>query len=416
VGVVSHEGSLQAYHAAAAAAAAGAAATAGGNLPDGPAVCYKGNSKYAVKVYYSSIEGASETRVREVAARELHALQTLRGGTQAVQVMAEGKLEFMGGVASSGCAATSAAAVSGAAAGRSSTGGYQLRCVVMELVDRTLQDVMHHMQRKGIRSEEFAHMVADDVLLLLQLTHSGQLGYFITHRDLKPANILWRADDTPAVADFSACHIRAVAGEASGAAAAAAGAAAGSMHTAIGSHFYAAPEVWVPAASPQPSSSTAQFGGLDSQQSGNAFAFSGTQHSAAGLASTQQSGNKLTGGGLPSYNASIDVFAVGVIVLEVLAGSLGSLFGPGELTTAQMMQQWEQQLGRLVHGEALPNGVVLSPAARQFIGCCCGVGREREAAAARGEPKRLTPAELRGLPFIESWVMSDMVPEPQAAT
>jgi hypothetical protein len=57
----------------------------------------------------------------------------------------------------------------------------------------------------------------------------------------------------------------------------------------------------------------------------------------------------------------------------------------------------------VVEGElALPGGVWVSAAALQFIGCCCGVGREQEAAAAAaGQPKRLTLSQLLALPWVQ---------------
>jgi serine/threonine protein kinase len=465
VEILSHGGDLQVYRNAVAAAATAGAAAAGASLSDGPLVRVNSSLKFAVKVPRRSRDGVSEKTIRKLAAGELHALQLLRGWLGAVQLMAEGELEFLP------CDAALYGSLSGlsssalaAAAGKCSREEYQLGCIVMELGEETLHDVVRRLHCSGQMFEAFAQAVAAQLLELVQVMQSGQLGgYVITHRDLKPANILLMSGGRLAVADYGACHIRKVAGVAGAAAAA----AAEPMHTAIGSRFYAAPEVWVsagpaaaaiPAVSPkpssaaqrgglniqpssskpqpdglnlrmiQPSSSTPQPGGLklyvtsglnfqpsssmtqpgdlNSQPSSSTAQPTGLniQSSSTALLAgldSQQDGSNATNSGAPSYTSSVDVFAVGVIVLETLVGRLSRLFGPGELTTAQMMQQWEQQLGRVVDGEvALPDGVVLSPLARQFISCCCGVGRARQAAAARGEPKRLSPAELCNLPFI----------------
>jgi hypothetical protein len=96
------------------------------------------------------------------------------------------------------------------------------------------------------------------------------------------------------------------------------------------------------------------------------------------------------------------MFALGVVVVEMLLGSLAGVCGSGAPRSLAQAEQWEQQLSMLVDGELqLPEGVVVSAAARQLIGCCCGVGRERVAAAARGEAKRLTPAQLKHTAWLQ---------------
>jgi serine/threonine protein kinase len=376
VEVMGNASNLQAYQYAAAAGAKGLVS---------PAVLPYGNLSFAVKVYNSSKAGVSDSSLAQMAACELHALQLLRGWQMVVQIMAEGELVFTPSSSAhissvDGLAGGAGGLAAAVAAGGGSVQPYQPRCVVLELAEQPLSQLMQGLVRAD---EHLGKAVAIELLKLLLVSQSGELGYYITHRDLKPANLLMFASGRLAVADFGVCHI---ASRRAGAAAAAAAAGATSMHTVIGTPFYAAPELWlgggaaaIPAASPQYRSPTAALGGLDSQQQR-------TSSSGAG------------------YDSSVDVFALGVIVLEMLVGRLSSLFGPDKLTIAQMMQQWQQRLQEVVDGVVpLPNGVVLSAAALQFIGCCCGVGREREAAAARGEPKRLTPEQLCDLPFIVSF-------------
>jgi serine/threonine protein kinase len=149
--------------------------------------------------------------------------------------------------------------------------------------------------------------------------------------------------------------------------AAVATAAAAHIHTAIGTPFYTAPEVY---------STAAATAGYDAS---------------GGSGSTNRR----------SYNASVDVFALGVVVVELLLG-IQCLWKYGPPKSLEQAQQWEQRLGEFVDGELqLPEGVVVSAAARQFVGCCCGVGKDRAAAAARGAPKRLTPVQLKEAAWLQ---------------
>jgi serine/threonine protein kinase len=218
----------------------------------------------------------------------------------------------------------------------------------------------------------------------LDYCQNGQLGCIIVHRDLKPANILLRLDDSIAVSDFGVCHIIKLSAAGEGSAqqveeqqqlpnapaaawpgpAAVAAAAAAPLYTNIGTPFYAAPDVYGTGAA------AASSGGSD--------------------------GGDSSSSSKRSYDASVDVFALGVVVVEMLLGSLAGVCGSGAPRSVAQAEQWEQRLGMLVDGELqLPEGVVVSAAARQFISCCCGGGKERAAAAARGEAKRLTPAQLK---------------------
>jgi hypothetical protein len=73
------------------------------------------------------------------------------------------------------------------------------------------------------------------------------------------------------------------------------------------------------------------------------------------------------------------------------------------------VQRQEERLAAFADGDAaalqrlLPQALdaQVSAAAREFVGCCCGVGAAREAAAAAGEPKRLSTAQLLQLPWLQ---------------
>jgi serine/threonine protein kinase len=345
-------------HTVATVAAAAAAAA-------GPAGRSSGAVTFAVKVYHSSKPGVADSYLQHLAAQELHALELLRGFNTAVQLMAEGELVTSPTYSThseTGNAVADVSKCSGAppagcvidVSGSSSSklGSARLpRCAVLELAQFSLHEVVQRLVRC---SEVYASAVAHEVLSLLEIAQSGAHGYMITHRDLKPANILVRANGSIAVADFGACHIT------KATAAAAAAAAGAGMQTRIGTVFYAAPE----------------------------------------LRHEPEQSSDSSGGG---YDGSVDVFAVGVIVVEMLAGRLDGLCNADEVSRGQLAARlhWEQQLQRVVDGELLlPGEVSLSAAALQFIGCCCGVAREREAAAAAGQRKRLTPLQLLALPWV----------------
>jgi serine/threonine protein kinase len=345
--------------------------------------------RFAVKVYRSSKPGVSSSKLKDFAAQELRALQLLRGCNEAVQLMAEGELVCRDSAGSSAAAgsfspassskAASARADAGAAshstvaaaAKSNSSAPYFSSCIVTELAQQTLRGVM---QRVGVINEPYAQSVAIQLLKLLVVAHSGDLGFVIVHRDLNPQNILYFDSGRIAAADFGISHVSKVVETAAGAAAAPV-----YMDTAIGTAYYAAPDLCGRIERPaQPLGSSAAAGVIVKLEDGGGI----------NISSSSSNGSRR------GYDASVDVFAVGVIVLEMLVGKLGGLFKHGALTLSQLLL-WEQQVRRIVDGEVqLPAGVVVSPAALQFIGCCCGVGREREEAAARGEAKRLTPAVL----------------------
>jgi serine/threonine protein kinase len=262
---------------AAMAAAAAAAAGPAGHSSDAVT--------FAVKVFHSSKPGVTDGELQRMAAQELRSLELLRGYNTAAQLMAVG--ELVTSPTHSAHSATGIAAANASNSRPSAAAGHMIdvrsgssssklsddqlpRCAVLELAQFSLHEVVQRLKRC---SEVYASAVARELLTFLEAAQSGATGYVITHRDLKPANILVRATGSIAVADFGACHITK---------AAAAAAAGVSMQTGIGTVMYAPPELYdVP----------------------------------------EQSSDSSGGGG--GYDGSIDVFALGVIVVEMLAGGGG---------------------------------------------------------------------------------------------
>jgi serine/threonine protein kinase len=319
------------------------------------------------------------------ATQELRALKLLQGHPKAVQLLAEGQLRT---------------AAAGGTPG-SSNPPQVYRCAVLKRFPSTLHVAIQQLVRC---SEDVTKHVARQLLELLVDMQSGLLGCFITHRDLKPGNVLVDGNGTLAVADFGSCSIAAAPAAAAAAATAAgppsaavpggsmqpnqqqqqpAAVPAPPMFTGIGTSFYAAPEVYGSAASGAAAVSATQEAG-----SSNAA----DPHQCAGNSSSSSS---------RGYDASVDVFSVGVIVLEMLAGSVNGLCEGPAPKTVEQAQQWQEALQAVVDGSGLlPTGVSVSAAALDFIGCCCGVGSKRTAAAAMGEPKRLTPQQLLAAPWL----------------
>jgi serine/threonine protein kinase len=370
-------------------------------------------STFAVKVFDSDRPDSTSEELQKSLKWELRALRRLRFHRHAVQLLAEGvtvappshSTQLAGDSKGSKLGSSSRGDSKGSKLGSSSKVKIRRKkqqrnpnCAVLELCPRSLKDVL----RGRPCNEATARYVATSIVHLLAYCQGGELDCIIVHRDLKPANILIRGDKSIAVADFGACHIVELCEVAAAAAAEAAAeerataapaaavpaadpalvaaALAVPMHDGIGTAFYAAPEVHGLA----PAAAASRAASSPAAAAGEQAA--GEHNGRAGSSSAS---------GLRSYYADVDVFALGVVVVEMLMGSLEGIFPSGSPKTAEQVLQWEQQLGALVDGEVQPpEGVQVSPEALQFIGCCCGVGRERLAAAARGEASRLKPQQL----------------------
>jgi serine/threonine protein kinase len=292
------------------------------------------SAEVAVKVYTSCVQGCSTERLLTFAHNEHVALAMLRNQPAVVQLLATAAVPpAAANIGSTGAAACATGCSSGnnAAAQGSTAGSSGNRGSYLQTC-LVLEYLQHGpVTSSGFCSQALCKLLLRPVLHALHIMHSGRLGCRIIHRDVKPDNLLLRDPMQAVLADYGCCFIEL---------APMADTVAG-MHTVVGSPYYMAPEVTTAAAN----------------------------------------------GG--HVDASIDCYALGVTLTQML-GCLQPK-GPAVGRQAGFVEAWQQQLAAFFDG---PGDAVASAALREFVGCCCGVGQQRAAAAQRGEPARLTPAQL----------------------
>jgi serine/threonine protein kinase len=206
---------------------------------------------------------------------------------------------------------------------------------------------------------------------MLNATHSGRLGPKVVHRDLKPENLLLRNNGSLAVADWGCSWAgqRKVAEEGSRVTA--------TMGTILGTVPYMAPEMTEAALEQMLAAKRAErLGGAGAAA---AMAASGDVCSST------------------AFDASLDVYAAGVTTIELLLG--GPMLFEGVAAGFLGSMEREHRVAMFVLGAIVaPAGVNVSAAARDFVGCCCGLGRAE--AVARGEAARMSPAQLLQHPWL----------------
>lgn len=326
--------------------------------------------KVAIRAFHKQPGQKAAAKQRSSAAyQEVRALRLLRGRLQAAQLIAEGTITRTApqqsvapqeatqqsadgstslardGIAAcinicAGFVAPAAVGNTGstptAAAAASPQQQEQLSCAVLEWCPNDVSQILEQY----VRLSEFnTKVVAEGVVQLLQAMQSGQLdGCVIVHGGLKLKNVRRRtSDQTIAVTGFEGCNVYQL----------------------------------------------AATGGKEGSSSGS------SNNNSAVLA-----------------DAARDVVALGLMVWEMLLGRLPHLLSGDKLPTSldaapeleQKLEQFVDSADDLLGVEA--EGLQVSAAARDFIGCCCGVGAARRAAAAAGEPRCLTPDQLWAHPWL----------------
>lgn len=313
----------------------------------------------AVKVYHRVMSGVPEALLQQLVSKEFEAMQLLNSQPYATKLLAYGELE---------AEVPSSQPVSFRSVQASEQ--HITTCAILELLPNTLHRTLSYT---ATLTEDEAKVIIRQLTEQLSVMHSCDLGKIVIHCDIKPENLMLRMNGEVVLGDFGACVLGAAsAGHQQTAAAAV---AANPQHLII-THYYGAPEVYKLVAK-----------ALKEMKAGS-------QDTAADIMSASQP---------PAVfiDTSVDVFSVGVLVLRMLTGPLEQLidFIHQPMKTAE---RWEQVLAAIVDREVLmPDGVLLSDAALQFVGCACGVGHDRELAEQQGKPKRLSAAQLLSLPWLQ---------------
>jgi serine/threonine protein kinase len=386
--------------------------------------------KVAVKVFVAPAVGPQH--LLQVAKHELTVLQLLQGQPAAVRLVGEGVLGEDALLAPAAAAAGSSSAAAAAAAAAAEP-PQCAHCIVQELA---ICSVEKALEQTGPVPEQVVQKHTRHLVQLLEQMQSsnlqlntahGSVPVTIVHRDIKPENLLVRRDGSIVMGDFGLasiqqqqqlCQVMPPAGQQQGyqdndaddqemdyaamprvAATAAAPAAVlggpGAMHSLVGTAHYMTPELTKAALDDKARRSAAAAGG------GGGGGCPGPH--AAAACSLDGAATRFC------YDASVDTYALGVSSLAMLVGNLKYMdraagLGYGDLEVqdlrlAAFVNDDVDELQRLLPQAV---GIQVSSAAREFVGCCCGVGDAREAAAAAGQPKRLTPAQLLQLPWMQT--------------
>lgn len=343
----------------------------------------------AVKIFQGQHRLAPDHQ-QQIIKNELRALRALQGQPSAVQMLAEGSIKLPK-LQSASTAAALAVAQNAAAAAQpqpvdtpaissSNSSSSTCQCAVLELMDGNLWDVMRYI---GLFPEPAAKVVAVQLLQALQAMRSEELdNCSIVNGDLKPHNLLWTLDGRIVVSDYGSCCIL----QRAEAAAAAEGAAPDdSVSIKCATPWYRAPDTQ-----------------LEHLQTAVAKA-EAEGRPPKNLVKILSSLQEYVGRSDGKYTGSIDVWATGIITLQMLALEFPA--GAADQRTIEQVLEWVQFVEDVVNTPAggsykLVDGLVLSELAKDFIGCCCGLGSKREAAAATGEPRRLSPAQLLKHPWL----------------